>query len=235
MKRRADFPKGLNGRFHGLVADRARGTVMLFNDRYGLQRLYYHEAKDTVLLCGRGKGNPKGSPGAASTDPRGYRRIHCLRLRARKPDALFRHPCSASWLGLVRSGVGRSKRKRLLRAARMGTGRAAQAGGILSPICVTFSCGICRAISTEASGWAFRSPAAWTRASSWRGARLRLIRCLATRSAACIATTRTCNWRDAWQRFVASNTKSSPRAGVPLTIPVLRRAHHLSDRRLRGP
>src|SRR5258708_36095013 len=29
----ADFPKGLNGRFHGLVADSARGTAMIFNDR----------------------------------------------------------------------------------------------------------------------------------------------------------------------------------------------------------
>ena len=28
------FPAGLNGRFHGLVADRNRGTAMLFNDRY---------------------------------------------------------------------------------------------------------------------------------------------------------------------------------------------------------
>src|ERR1700693_3706415 len=37
------FPAGLNGRFHGLVTDRTRGTTMLFNDRYGLQRLYYYD------------------------------------------------------------------------------------------------------------------------------------------------------------------------------------------------
>ena len=30
------FPSALNGRFHGLVADRNRGTAMLFNDRYGM-------------------------------------------------------------------------------------------------------------------------------------------------------------------------------------------------------
>ena len=29
-----DFPKQLNGRFHGLVAHRSRGTAMLFNDRF---------------------------------------------------------------------------------------------------------------------------------------------------------------------------------------------------------
>ena len=37
------FPAGLNGRFHGLLADRNRGTAMLFNDRYGMHRIYYHE------------------------------------------------------------------------------------------------------------------------------------------------------------------------------------------------
>ena len=38
------FPAGLNGRFHGLIADRTRGTAMLFNDRYGMHRIYYHES-----------------------------------------------------------------------------------------------------------------------------------------------------------------------------------------------
>ncbi len=40
------FPAGLNGRFHGLLVDRAQGVVALFNDRYGMHRLYYHEARD---------------------------------------------------------------------------------------------------------------------------------------------------------------------------------------------
>ena len=34
------FPAGLNGRFHGLLADRTRRTAMLFNDRYGMHRVY---------------------------------------------------------------------------------------------------------------------------------------------------------------------------------------------------
>jgi asparagine synthase (glutamine-hydrolysing) len=40
----SDFLKNLNGRFQGLIADSAQGTVTLFNDRFGLQRIYYHEA-----------------------------------------------------------------------------------------------------------------------------------------------------------------------------------------------
>jgi asparagine synthase (glutamine-hydrolysing) len=49
------FPKGLNGRFHGLVADRARGVATLFNDRYGMHRLYYHEAKDAFYFAAEAK------------------------------------------------------------------------------------------------------------------------------------------------------------------------------------
>ena len=37
------FFAGLNGLFSGLLIDRRQHTVCLFNDRYGIQRLYYHE------------------------------------------------------------------------------------------------------------------------------------------------------------------------------------------------
>lgn len=67
----ADFPKGLNGRFHGLVVNRGEGTAMLFNDRYGLQRLYYHEAKDGVYFAAEAKAILKVRPELRATDPRG--------------------------------------------------------------------------------------------------------------------------------------------------------------------
>jgi asparagine synthase (glutamine-hydrolysing) len=66
-----NFPKGLNGRFHGLVADRTRGTVLLFNDRYGLQRLYYHEAKDAVYFASEAKAILKVCPELRTVDARG--------------------------------------------------------------------------------------------------------------------------------------------------------------------
>src|ERR1017187_9971528 len=34
------FPAGLNGRFHGLLTDRKTRTAKLFNNRYGMQRIY---------------------------------------------------------------------------------------------------------------------------------------------------------------------------------------------------
>jgi asparagine synthase (glutamine-hydrolysing) len=44
------FPACLNGRFHGLLVNRTQGTATLFNDRYGMQRIYCHEAKDKSSL-----------------------------------------------------------------------------------------------------------------------------------------------------------------------------------------
>ncbi len=66
-----DFPKGLNGRFHGLVADTARGTVKLFNDRFGLQRLYYHETGDAFYFAAEAKAILRVRPELRDADPRG--------------------------------------------------------------------------------------------------------------------------------------------------------------------
>ena len=49
------FPAGLNGRFHGLVIDRRQGRVLLFNDRYGMQRLCFHESEDTFYFAAEAK------------------------------------------------------------------------------------------------------------------------------------------------------------------------------------
>jgi asparagine synthase (glutamine-hydrolysing) len=66
-----DYPKQLNGRFHGLVADRRRGTATLFNDRYGLQRLYYHEANDAFYFAAEAKAILEVRPELRVADPRG--------------------------------------------------------------------------------------------------------------------------------------------------------------------
>jgi asparagine synthase (glutamine-hydrolysing) len=49
------FPANLNGRFQGLLTDRTRGTVTLFNDRYGMHRVYYHESKDAFYFAAEAK------------------------------------------------------------------------------------------------------------------------------------------------------------------------------------
>jgi len=65
------FPAGLNGRFHGLVIDRSRGNSTLFNDRYGMHRIYYHEAKEAFYFSVEAKALLAVRPELRSVDPRG--------------------------------------------------------------------------------------------------------------------------------------------------------------------
>ena len=51
----SSFPRSLNGRFHGFLADLNRGTAMLFNDRYGMHRIYYHESSDAFYFAAEAK------------------------------------------------------------------------------------------------------------------------------------------------------------------------------------
>ena len=66
-----DFPKQLNGRFHGFVADAAHKRSMLFNDRYGLARLYYYEANDGFYFAAEAKAILKVRPETRVADQRG--------------------------------------------------------------------------------------------------------------------------------------------------------------------
>jgi asparagine synthase (glutamine-hydrolysing) len=65
------FPKCLKGRFNGLLIDRAKGAVTLFNDRYGMHRIYYHEATKAFYFAGEAKAILAIRPELRSTDPRG--------------------------------------------------------------------------------------------------------------------------------------------------------------------
>jgi asparagine synthase (glutamine-hydrolysing) len=65
------FAVKLNGMFHGLVADRGRGTVTLFNDRYGMHRVYYHEAKDAFYFAAEAKAILAVCPELRTPDPQG--------------------------------------------------------------------------------------------------------------------------------------------------------------------
>lgn len=65
------FPAGLNGRFHGLVADLRRGTATLFNDRYGMERLYFHESKDAFYFAAEAKAILAVRPELRRLDPQG--------------------------------------------------------------------------------------------------------------------------------------------------------------------
>ncbi|MGH9489435.1 MAG: asparagine synthase-related protein, partial [Terriglobales bacterium] len=66
----SDFPQRLNGRFHGLAADGRDGTALLFNDRYGLQPIYYYQAKDGFYFACEAKAILAARPELREFDPR---------------------------------------------------------------------------------------------------------------------------------------------------------------------
>lgn len=65
------FPASLNGRFHGLLVDRRRREATLFNDRYGMHRLYYHESKEAFYFAAEAKAILAVRPEVRRLDPRG--------------------------------------------------------------------------------------------------------------------------------------------------------------------
>jgi len=67
----SNFPACLNGIFHGLLTDRTRGTVTLFNDRYGMHRLYYHESKEALYFAGEAKAILAVRPELRTPSPQG--------------------------------------------------------------------------------------------------------------------------------------------------------------------
>jgi asparagine synthase (glutamine-hydrolysing) len=70
-ERGASFPACLNGRFHGLLVDKAARRLILFNDRYGMHRLYYHHAKGAFYFAAEAKAILAVRPELRVIDPRG--------------------------------------------------------------------------------------------------------------------------------------------------------------------
>jgi asparagine synthase (glutamine-hydrolysing) len=66
-----DFPVGLNGRFHGLLMESGKGIGTLFNDRYGMHRIYYHQAREAFYFAAEAKAILAVRPELRWVDPRG--------------------------------------------------------------------------------------------------------------------------------------------------------------------
>ncbi len=107
-----DFLEVVNGRFQGVLADRNRQTVTLFNDRFGVDRIYYHEAKDAFYFAAEAKAILAVRPELRSIDPEGLAEfVSCGCTLENK--TLFRHirvlPPASAWIfrqaSIVRKGV----------------------------------------------------------------------------------------------------------------------------------
>jgi asparagine synthase (glutamine-hydrolysing) len=64
-----NFPLSLNGLFHGIVVDRRNGTATVFNDRYGMHRLCYHESDDGFYFAAEAKAILAARPELRESDP----------------------------------------------------------------------------------------------------------------------------------------------------------------------
>ena len=49
------FFEKLNGLFSGLLIDKRQAKAFLFNDRYGVERIYWHETKDAIFFASEAK------------------------------------------------------------------------------------------------------------------------------------------------------------------------------------
>jgi asparagine synthase (glutamine-hydrolysing) len=65
------FIEQLNGLFCGLIVDGIERRVLLFNDRYGVERIYVHEAADATYFASEAKALLFVLPGCRSFDEEG--------------------------------------------------------------------------------------------------------------------------------------------------------------------
>jgi len=61
----------VNGLFSGLLMDRRLGKALLFNDRYGMERIYWHESNDAIYFASEAKALLRVLPGTRAFDEQG--------------------------------------------------------------------------------------------------------------------------------------------------------------------
>jgi asparagine synthase (glutamine-hydrolysing) len=105
------FPSTLNGQFHGLVIDRSRQTAVLFNDRFGMHRIYYHESKDAFYFACEAKAILAVCPELRAADPRGLGELiscGCVLENRTLFQGIQLLPAASAWV--FRNGVSEQRR-----------------------------------------------------------------------------------------------------------------------------
>ena len=105
-----NFPARLNGRFHGLLTDRTAGTATLFNDRYGMHRMYYHSSKEAFYFAAEAKAILAVRPELRRIEPRAlgeFVTCGCVLENRTLFEGIHVLPCAAKWV--IRNGVVEQK------------------------------------------------------------------------------------------------------------------------------
>jgi asparagine synthase (glutamine-hydrolysing) len=94
-------PSALNGRFQGLVVDLKLQMATLFNDRYGMQRTYYHQSKDAFYFAAEAKAILAVRPELRKLDLRGlgeFTSCGCVLENRTLFEGIHLLPGAAAWI-----------------------------------------------------------------------------------------------------------------------------------------
>ena len=95
-----EFLTHLNGRSSGVLLDRLKGKIVLFNDRYGMQRIYYHENRDAFYYSSEAKSLLKVIPKLRNLDYKGlgeYFSCGCVLENRTLFKNIYLLPCGSKW------------------------------------------------------------------------------------------------------------------------------------------
>lgn len=106
------FPGTLNGLFSGVLIDPASRHVVLFNDRYGSERIYVAEQDGTLLFASEAKALLRVLPSVRAFDERGVAQF-LARGSTRGEQTLFRGirllPGASSWVHVPGRALRRAR------------------------------------------------------------------------------------------------------------------------------
>ena len=95
-----EFFKNLNGWCNGIILDLKKAKAILFNDRYGLRRIYYHESSDAFFFSSEAKSLLRAIRSLRKVDPRGigeYLTYDCVLENRTYFSNVFLLPPGSSW------------------------------------------------------------------------------------------------------------------------------------------
>ncbi len=111
-ERGAAFFQELNGFFHGVLVDLKNRRFLLFNDRYGMQRLFYHEADGVFAFAAEAKALLKINPRLREIAPESlgeYFSMQCVLENRTLFRDVYTLPGGMKWS--FRDGVAGSREK----------------------------------------------------------------------------------------------------------------------------
>ena len=96
-----DFLQDLNGWFSGIIIDLQANKVVLFNDRYGMQKVFYYETKDAFYCASEAKALLKICPELRELDMQGIAELlscNCVLENRSLFKNVYLLPTASAWI-----------------------------------------------------------------------------------------------------------------------------------------